>query len=324
LVAQRLKRQWFLLSLATVLAVGFLLPGPLLPLADSAWLRNGIVAAVLFLMALPLETRVVARTIRRPWAALLGSAMNMGLLPLLAWGASRLLAGELATGVIVAAVAPSTLASAAVWTRRAGGNDAAAILVTLLTNSTCFLTTPLWLSLMTHTQTRLDVAPMIKDLGLLVVTPMALAQLCRLWPVVARTATDAKRFCGTLAQLGILCMVLFGAVKCSTHLATTHWREVVSPADLAMMIGVVVGLHLAALWIGYGLARSLRMSHGDQMAVAFAGSQKTLMVGLYVAINYFGGLTILPMVAYHVAQLFVDTLIADRWAEPTKTSAWDE
>jgi sodium/bile acid cotransporter 7 len=308
------------MSLAAVLAVGFLLPGPLLPLADSVLLRNGIVFTVLFLMALPLETRVVMRTIKRPWAALLGSAVNMGLVPLLAWGASRLLSGELAIGVIVAAVAPCTLASAAVWTRRAGGNDAAAILVTLLTNSTCFLTTPLWLSWTTRTEASLDVVDMITKLGLLVVTPMTLAQLCRISPNVARTATQAKRFCGTLALLGILSMVLIGAVQSSTHLAATDWQHAATAGDLAGMLVVVIALHLAALWIGYTLARGLGLDRGDQLAVAFAGSQKTLMVGLYVAINYFGGLAILPMVGYHVGQLFADTLIADRWAarEPSE------
>jgi len=31
-----------------------------------------------------------------------------------------------------------------------------------------------------------------------------------------------------------------------------------------------------------------------------------------VAVTYFGGLAILPMVTYHVGQLLVDTIIADR------------
>ena len=302
------------MSLAAVLAVGFLLPAPLLPLADSGWLRKQHRGHGLVFDGLPLETRVVAKTIQRPWAALLGTVVNMGLLPLMAWPASRLLSGELATGVVVAAVATCTLASAAVWTRRAGGNDAVAILVTLLTNSTCFLTTPLWLAWITHTDTQMDVGAMMTKLGLLVVAPMTVAQLCRIQPAVARTASAAKRFCGTLAQMGILCMVLFGAVKCSTHLSETDWRRVVTPADLAGMIAVVLTLHLTALWVGYVLAKRFGMRRADQLAVAFAGSQKTLMVGLYVAINYFGGLAILPMVGYHVVQLFVDTLIADRWA----------
>ena len=36
------------------------------------------------------------------------------------------------------------------------------------------------------------------------------------------------------------------------------------------------------------------------------------MVGLDIAISYFGGLAILPMVAYHFIQLMADTVIADK------------
>ncbi len=272
-------------------------------------------------MALPLETRVVWQTLRRPWAALLGSAVNMGLLPLLAWGASHALADQLGVGLIVAATAPCTLASAAVWTRRAGGNDAAAILVTLITNSTCFLVTPFWLILTTQTEASFDVRRMIVRLGLLVVLPMAVAQLLRRSSAIARFATQARGRCAVLAQIGILSMVLIGAVTCSGYLADSTWRESLSPLDLLAMIAMTQVLHLVALGLGSVLASACRLSPADQIAVAFAGSQKTLMVGLFVAINYFGGLAILPMVSYHVGQLFLDTIIADRWAARAKPEA---
>jgi sodium/bile acid cotransporter 7 len=297
-----------------VLALGVLAPRPFLSLSESGLFRNVIVASVLFLMALPLETRLMLRTIQRPWAALLGSVVNMGLLPLLAWAIAPLATGELSTGILVASVAPCTLASAAVWTRRAGGNDAVAILVTILTNATCFLMTPMWLALMTETQAEMDTAGMIIKLGLLVVAPMTFAQLLRLSPRVARAATDARHLCSTLAQCGILTMILVGAVQSSRHITEADWQKTVSVADLLVMQLLVVAMHLLVLWMGLGLARALNMPTEDQIAVAFSGSQKTLMVGLYVAINYFGGLVILPIVSYHVGQLIVDTLIADRWA----------
>ena len=37
-----------------------------------------------------------------------------------------------------------------------------------------------------------------------------------------------------------------------------------------------------------------------ELPLAFRESQKTLAVGLHVAVTYFGGLVILPMVAYQV------------------------
>ena len=59
----------------------------------------------------------------------------------------------------------------------------------------------------------------------------------------------------------------------------------------------------------------LGMRREDRIAVGFAGSQKTLMVGLQLCIEL--QVEMLPMVAYHVGQLLVDTLIADRLRKRT-------
>ena len=304
--------QWFLIALAAVLAVGFAMPDRLQGLADAKQLRMGLVATVLFLMALPLETRIVWRVFRRPWAAFLAVGVNMGLLPVIAWLVSLGLSREMAIGLLVTAATPCTLASASVWTRRAGGNDAVAMFVTILTNVSCFVVTPMWLLATTGKSVDIPMGPMIARLGLLVVLPIVLAQLLRQIAPLGRWATDRKRTLSTLAQCGILTMVLIGAVR-SANVLRTAGEASLGLADLALMLVAVLAVHLAALWLGCRLARLLRMANDDVPAVAFAGSQKTLMVGLDVAITYYGGLAILPMVAYHVGQLLVDTLIADRW-----------
>lgn len=309
-----LLNQWFLILLAAVLALGFLKPEPFVGFASATWVRNSIVATVLFLMALPLESRTMVRTLRRPQAALLASTVNMGLVPLMSWGMSSLATGDLATGLIVAAAAPCTLASAAVWTRRAGGNDAVAMLVTILTNATCFLTTPFWILMATGKSTSISLNEMIGKLGVLVVLPMVMAQLMRLSAPVAEFATRRKRLLGTWAQLGILSMVLIGAVNTNRNLAATPWQEAAGWLSFVWLAVLVVAIHLAAMWSGWLLALLMGLDRADRIAVAISGSQKTLMVGLFVAINYFGGLTLLPMVFYHVGQLVVDTIIADVWS----------
>jgi sodium/bile acid cotransporter 7 len=294
------------------------MPGPFVGFASAAWVRNCIVATVLFLMALPLESRTMVRTLRRPQAALLASAVNMGLVPLIAWGMSSLASGDLATGLIVTAAAPCTLASAAVWTRRAGGNDAVAILVTILTNATCFLTTPFWILTVTGKSTSISLNEMIGKLGVLVVLPMVIAQLMRFSAPVAEFATRRKRLLSTWAQLGILSMVLIGAVNTHQNLSATPWEELTGWLSFVGLAVLVVTVHLAAMWSGWLLALAIRLDRADRIAVAISGSQKTLMVGLFVAINYFGGLTLLPMVFYHVGQLVVDTIIADIWSRPVR------
>src|SRR5262245_30037523 len=127
---KQLRDRWFLIGLGLMLVIGFRFCDPLAGLTRSSLLQNGVVLAVMFLMALPLSFRAFVQSIRRPVPAMLAVGMNSGVTPLLAWGAAILLAmmardavvgKELAMGLLVAGATPCTLASAAVWTRRAGG-----------------------------------------------------------------------------------------------------------------------------------------------------------------------------------------------------------
>jgi sodium/bile acid cotransporter 7 len=111
--------------------------------------------------------------------------------------------------------------------------------------------------------------------------------------------------------VGILVIVLVGAINCGQQLHTTsHWH--LGTGSIAWMLVVVAGLHIAMLVVAQRGGRALGLPRESWIATGFAGSQKTLMVGLHVALQIGSGLTILPMVAYHVLQLLIDTLAADR------------
>ena len=309
-----LKRQWFLLTLTSIFVLGLTFPSHFQSFAESKWLRNLIVASVLFVMALPLETRSIANSIRRPWPAILATAVNALLLPLITWGMVQVLSGDMKTGMLVTAAVPCTLASAAVWTRRAGGDDTVAILVTAFTNLGCFLTVPFWLYLTTGSEMsaadRTELMWMPLRLGVLVVLPMALAQSLRCCRPIGRWATEHKGLLGKFAQVGILSMVLAGATYCGLKLNETGgWANL---SGVPAMCGVAAAIHLLVFFAGYRLGRAFGFDRPQYIAVGIAGSQKTLMVGLDIAISYFGGLAMLPLVAYHFIQLTTDTVIADR------------
>lgn len=306
-------QRWFFVGLVLALVVGGSRPEAFQPLVAARPLRQGVVAAVMLLMALSLDLRTVVRVLRRPLAPLLGSAVNLGLVPLCAWAVAVWLPRSLGLGLLVAAATPCTLASASVWTRRAGGNDATAMLVTLLTNASCFLITPLWLAVLAGQKLGLESlqpARLMTDLGLLIVLPMIVAQLLRLaFRPVARWATARKTPLAIAAQCGVLYMIFLGSVQ--TGLTMAQLGPSARAADQFLLaIPASLLVHLVALALGMGLARLLGLQRADEIAVGFAGSQKTLMVGLQVSLEL--GVTILPMVAYHVGQLLVDTLIADR------------
>jgi sodium/bile acid cotransporter 7 len=310
------RQRWFLLTLIAVLWVGMAWPGAAGPLIR--WLPSDLVVAVVtFVMALPLETAALWRAARRPGPAWLAVALNSGLAPPLGWLASRILTAELAIGVIVATTVPCTLATAAVWTRRARGNDAVAFLVTIITNMLCFIVVPAWLWLLAGTEAQADIGRAEIDYGrialgliLLVVVPIIVAQLLRQLSAVGTWATRQKELLSYVAQCGVLLMVLIGAVDCGERLGVATSETFLSAKNVTLMILAVTAVHFTLLASGFGLSKLLRFSHADAIAVAFSGSQKTMMVGAYLALAV-APLAILPMVAYHAVQLVTDTLIAD-------------
>lgn len=316
-MAQFLRQRWFLIALAIVLLVGYTQAIHLEPVARQSWLRRGIVATVMFLMSLPMGMGTMVKALRNPAPALLASVLNFGLAPLVAWMFSLMLTGDMAVGMLVAGATPCTLASAAVWTRRAGGNDAVALLVTLITNLSCFVVTPLWLYATTGHQIQgeqVDPWQMVLKLLLLVVTPILLAQMLRLYGPMGDWATRHKLGLGVMAQIGVLSMISLGIIGAgletkSQIAALLNWNK------LAMVVAVMT-MHLGLLALGFRLAMFLRMKREDSIAVGISGSQKTLMVGLQVAVEEFPNtLALLPIVVYHVGQLLADTVIADRWRQ---------
>jgi sodium/bile acid cotransporter 7 len=303
-----LVRHWFLIALVAVLATGFLGWASLKELAAQKWLQHGVVFATMFALTWPLPLGQLARSFRQPGPALLAFAVNLGAIPLMAWPLAKLLGAELGPGMIVLAATPSTLASAAVWTRRAGGNDVVAIVNTLLTNGLCFLILPAWVWLLHGTTAgQPDFWSTARLLFLLIVLPMVLSQFARLHAQSAAWASRQKSMLGIVAQTGILVMVLFGSVQAGERMAGSTPPAL---SLIALMVVLAGSLHLAAWWLGYGVGGWLGMDRADRLAVGFSGSQKTLMIGLTTAIQL--QLSILPLVAYHLLQLIIDTLIADQ------------
>jgi len=305
-----LRANGFLIALAIVVIAGLAGWEPLVVAAESAALRGGIVALVMFLMALPIGARDFGRTLRRPAAPLAGIGINTLFQPLAAWPIAQLLPADVGEGLIVAAIIPCTLASAAVWTRRGGGNDAVALVVTVITNAACFVVAPCWLWVqLGRGDDPARWLALVPQLALQVVAPMAVAQLLRRSARIATWGTDHKRQLSLAAQIGILAMVGLGSARVSGRVAEAGAAATL--LALLPMIAAVVSLHLLAFWAGLVSARTLRLDRADTLAVAIAGSQKTLMVGLSLAVDL--GCSILPLVSYHVAQLVIDTWLVDRW-----------
>ncbi len=150
----------------------------------------------------------------------------------------------------------------------------------------------------------------------LVVLPIVIAQSLR-WSRRFATFVSARRTqLSTLCQIGILLMVMLGAVQMGNRLASTT-AAATSVAAIVLVIVLCVVAHLVTLVACWYAALWTGVSRKQRIAVAFSGSQKTLMIGLKLAIDC--GVSILPMVIYHVSQLVMDAMIADWWLRSEKS-----
>jgi len=323
------KSRWFvicLLSLITTgLLLGYFLDAELIESFRSLVPSRVLTAFIVFMMSFSLDSRQLKSSFKAPAPVVWACVCNFGLIPLLALPLMNLQqTPDFRIGLMIAASVPCTLAGASVWTRRAGGNDAVSLLTTLLTNTACFVLTPLWLQLGTGHEVPLEMVDLTWRLLFVVLLPILLGQLVRRPAAAAEFAKTNKTQIGVAAQSCILFLVFSSACLGGVQLKSSG----ISTQVIA--IGVVwlscIGLHLIAMavaWTGGGL---FRFDRRDRIAASIAGSQKTLPIGVYLAtdLQTFGGsavvdgmpvpFAVFPILMFHASQLFIDTIIADRMA----------
>jgi sodium/bile acid cotransporter 7 len=309
-----LTKHWFLTALAICYLGGYLAAEHLQPLLSMTLLRSGVVFVVMWAMGVTLEADTVRKCMTRPLPAVLAIGVNVAVVPILCLPAMWLLPERLFGGLFITAIVPCTLASASVWTRKAGGDDSIAMMTTVVTNLACVVIVPLGIWLVLAQQAEIDAAEQVKKLSMVVVLPLILAQLMRRGGLAGWADRNKPRL-SMLGQSGILVMVIFGAIASARVVdqsggpteTDTNWVTSLS------LVLAAASVHTLTLYLGIVFARCLKMPRSNQIAIGIAGSQKTLMVGLQIAIDC--GDSVVPMLVYHISQLVIDTVVAERWKE---------
>jgi sodium/bile acid cotransporter 7 len=331
-----LQKRWFLVALAVLIPAGIFWgmqyppETPATPSTESWLVRfklsQVITAVVLLLMAFSLDSRHLTAAVRSPGPVLWASLVNYGGIPLLAWGLSGLQqTRDFQIGLMIAGTVPCTLAAASVWTRKAKGNDAVSLMVTLFTNTICFVATPFWLNLTIGQGITLDTVDMIFRLLFVVLLPTLAGQALRQIPRLGAFATRQKTPIGVVAQSLILVLVFLAAFRAGKQLGGEGPHP--SLVSVALVWGSCIALHLAAMAIGWMGSGMMGFSRENRAAIVFASSQKTLPIGVLIATaaNMLGNpdllgpgqgipFAVFPMLMYHASQLFIDTVVADALA----------
>ena len=317
------KKNWFLVGLAALLPLALFLASSRPPL----WFVNIAqsvptsicTATILFLMSVTLNSRRLFDSLRKPLPVLTACGVNQIVIPVLCLPLLALQkSADLKVGLLIAASVPCTMAAASVWTRRAAGNDAVSLLVTLITNGLCFLITPLWLLVgstwfgTADASGSLQFGSMVWRLLLAALLPAFIGQMVRLSRPVETFVDVNKPVFSNIAQAIILMLVFVSAFRGGVQFEATGMAGNLRHMEFATVWICCIVLHLVAMCVAWQVTGLAGFAEEDRRACVFAGSQKTLPIGILVSQATGLPFSILPMLMYHMSQLFIDTWIADR------------
>ncbi len=318
---QMWKRNWFLLALLAILTAGPLLSDTPIDQLLSHLPTNLLTAVILFLMSVSLDTSQMLNALFSPLPVILALLINLTLVPFLGLFLSRYQAPpEFQLGLLIATIVPTTLATAAVWTRRGHGNVAVTLLVIMLSNIFGSFLIPVWLKFGTGQATDFQLGSTFIRLFLIVVLPVALGQLSQLYNDFKEWAFLQKKLIGTIAQSGILLIILKTSAQYGDAIIS-QFRTGGLTSSLLWLIATIILLHTLALLLSFSLARLFQLMPDDQLSVMIAGSQKTLPIAIAIA-NFplFANdttiaLLVIPPIIHHALQMIIDSWVVDYWRE---------
>ncbi|AIM36478.1 bile acid:sodium symporter family protein [Sphingobacterium sp. SG20118] len=213
------------------------------------------------------------------------------------------------------AALPSTVSSSVVMVSIAKGNMPAAIFNASISGIIGVIVTPLWMGLFLTVNSDFDFGHIYLGLFLEIILPVILG--IALQPYLGKWARRFSKPLSTFDKTIILLIVY-------KSFADSFIEKIFDAVDvwyfISVFAGVILLFCLVYLLIWY-IAKLLKFPIEDQITAIFCGSKKSLTHGSVFAKIIFShvglgfGLVFFPIMIYHAFQIFVASIIAQRYAK---------
>ena len=317
------RRNGFIIGLFAAVIIAFLFPQPG---SRNGWLHpelisNFGIALILFLQGLSMPLEKVKRGAGNWRLHVIIQLFTFVVFPIVGlcfqfvephiWVNEPL---GIQQGFLYLCVLPSTVSTSVVLTSVARGNTAAAILSAAFSNIVGVVLTPLLVSfLMQATGQSGPMGPLLVQIACLTLLPFAvgvgLRRFIQAW-------IDANKGWVNLISNSVILFIVYTAFCDSV--SERIWDKYGIILTVRVLLSVVLLFGVMSVLI-YLTSFAAKLNREDWIAVYFCSVKKTLAMGVPLAILIFGsrsdlGLILLPIMFYHPFQLFVNGLLANRWA----------
>ena len=317
-----LLKNWFILGMVVTVTGGLVWP-ELGPILKQGRVLNIGVFICFFLTGLTLQTSVIFTELKNVKALTTALLSCFALFPVVALLLARLVYssdGDFVTGVCILAVQPVTVASGTVLTRVAKGNVALSLLINVATNLLAIFTIPLALGMMLDVQGEIElpILRMIGSLVMMVLLPTILGQVAGIW--WREKSLAHKKWFSVFAQVVVLLVIFSGVAGSTEKIQEMGWQ-------IASLLVFVLVLHGLALGMNVGLARLIGLDRAGVTVFVLHVSQKSLTIAFIVWSGYFAEefpLALIPTIGYHLVQLVVDSVLAERLRRSAERAGGEE
>lgn len=305
----------YMLLLIGVVVLGAVLPARGMAAAALSQITFWAVALLFFIYGAKLDTASVRAGILNLRLQSLCFLATYALFPVLgigiAWLAGGMLGPELTLGILFLAVLPSTIQSSIAFTAMAGGNVPAAICSASISNLVAVVLTPALMALILHQSGGIS-TDAIGKIALQILFPFILGQLLRRW---IGGFIQQHKFLTMIVDRGSILLIVYSAFSAGT--VAGIWSAI--PASRLILLSAIICVFLAVvMWLMVLTGRHFQLPDPDRTTLLFCGSTKSLASGLPIATAIFAasqvGAVVLPLMLFHLIQLLVCAVIAQRKA----------
>jgi solute carrier family 10 (sodium/bile acid cotransporter), member 7 len=310
----RLIPDRFILLLLATIALASVFPARDRGLEIASSLSNAAIFSLFFFHGLRLAPEAVWTGLKHWRLQLAVLLFCYGALPLAGLTVSSalpdLLSPGLWLGILFLCALPSTVQAAIASSSMAGGNVAASVIASALSNLSGVILTPLVFAALAHAGGGEAGFGAISRIATMLLLPFVLGQIMRRW--LAAWADRHKMWIGRMDRFTIL-MTVYTSFSAAVNEGLWGMLTVGEFARLAGVVALLLGFAFAGTW---SLGRALGLAPEDRITLLFSGAHKSLATGAPMARILFpaaqAGLIIVPLMLYHQMQLIVSAWIAAR------------